>query len=48
MVRNGDQRRLLRDAYALASRLKTEAPQSMGAQQANDLFHNLLRTFAVV
>src|ERR1051325_10360258 len=48
MVRNGDHRRLLRDAYRLASRLKSDAPQSMAAQQANDLFHNLLRTFAVV
>jgi PKHD-type hydroxylase len=48
MVRNSDHRRLLRDAYRLTTRLKSQAPQSVESQEANDLFHNLTRVFATV
>jgi PKHD-type hydroxylase len=48
MVRNSDHRQLLRDAYRLTTRLHRHHPHSPESQEANDLFHNLTRTFAAV
>jgi PKHD-type hydroxylase len=48
MVRNSDHRQLLRDSYRLTTRLQAQDPLSAEAQEANDLFHNLTRTFAAV